>query len=46
MEIVPAGLSELLGNPDREKAERAMRAMLQMKKLDINELRRASGISE
>lgn len=44
--IVPAGLGELLGNPDREKAERAMRAMLKMKKLDINELRRASGISE
>ncbi|HEY2476223.1 MAG TPA: VOC family protein [Candidatus Cybelea sp.] len=39
--IVPEGLGELLGNPDREKAERAMRAMLEMGKLDINELRRA-----
>jgi predicted 3-demethylubiquinone-9 3-methyltransferase (glyoxalase superfamily) len=39
--IVPGGLGELLGNADREKAERAMRAMLQMSKLDINELRRA-----
>lgn len=39
--IVPAELGELLGNPDREKAERAMHAMLQMGKLDINELRRA-----
>jgi predicted 3-demethylubiquinone-9 3-methyltransferase (glyoxalase superfamily) len=39
--IVPLGLAELLGNPDREKAQRAMQAMLQMKKLDINALRRA-----
>jgi predicted 3-demethylubiquinone-9 3-methyltransferase (glyoxalase superfamily) len=39
--IVPQGLAELLGSPDREKAQRAMQAMLQMKKLDINELRRA-----
>jgi predicted 3-demethylubiquinone-9 3-methyltransferase (glyoxalase superfamily) len=39
--IVPQGLGDLLGDPDREKAQRAMEAMLQMKKLDINELRRA-----
>ncbi|MGB8909076.1 MAG: VOC family protein [Candidatus Cybelea sp.] len=39
--IVPRGLAELLGNPDREKAQRAMQAMLAMKKLDINALRRA-----
>lgn len=39
--IVPQGLAELLGAPDREKAQRAMQAMLAMKKLDINELRRA-----
>jgi predicted 3-demethylubiquinone-9 3-methyltransferase (glyoxalase superfamily) len=39
--IVPDGLVELLGDPDREKAQRAFRAMLQMKKLDIDELRRA-----
>jgi predicted 3-demethylubiquinone-9 3-methyltransferase (glyoxalase superfamily) len=39
--IVPQGLAELLGSPDREKAQRAMQAMLAMKKLDINALRRA-----
>jgi predicted 3-demethylubiquinone-9 3-methyltransferase (glyoxalase superfamily) len=39
--IVPQGLAELLGDPDREKAQRAMQAMLAMKKLDINALRRA-----
>jgi predicted 3-demethylubiquinone-9 3-methyltransferase (glyoxalase superfamily) len=39
--IVPKGLAELLADPDREKAQRAMQAMLAMKKLDINELRRA-----
>jgi predicted 3-demethylubiquinone-9 3-methyltransferase (glyoxalase superfamily) len=39
--IVPAGLGELLGSPDRERARRAMQAMLAMEKLDINELRRA-----
>jgi predicted 3-demethylubiquinone-9 3-methyltransferase (glyoxalase superfamily) len=39
--IVPAGLGELLGSGDFEKQQRAMKAMLQMEKLDINELRRA-----
>jgi predicted 3-demethylubiquinone-9 3-methyltransferase (glyoxalase superfamily) len=38
--IVPSGLVDLLGNPDREKAGRAMKAMMEMGKLDINELRR------
>lgn len=40
-QIVPAVLSELLGDPDREKADRVMQAMLKMVKLDIAELRRA-----
>ncbi|MGC1381875.1 MAG: VOC family protein [Candidatus Baltobacteraceae bacterium] len=39
--IVPSGLQELLGDPDPDRAQRAMRAMLAMKKLDIDELRRA-----
>lgn len=39
--IVPQGLGELIGSEDRERANRAMQAMLQMDKLDINELRRA-----
>ncbi|MGH7727463.1 MAG: VOC family protein [Vulcanimicrobiaceae bacterium] len=40
--IVPAGLGEVLGDPDPIKRERAMKAMLQMVKLDIDELRRAA----
>ena len=40
-QIVPAVLPELLSDPDPEKSERVMRAMLQMKKLDIEALRKA-----
>ena len=39
--IVPQGLGELLGSDDRDRAQRAMQTMLEMEKLDINELRRA-----
>jgi predicted 3-demethylubiquinone-9 3-methyltransferase (glyoxalase superfamily) len=42
-QIVPTILGELLGDPDREKADRAMQAMLKMKKLDIAALKRAYG---
>ena len=40
-QIIPTALSELLGDPDREKAGRAMQAMLQMKKIDIQGLQQA-----
>lgn len=40
-QIVPKQLGEFLSNPDREKAERAMQAMLQMKKIDIAKLKQA-----
>lgn len=40
-QVIPKGLSELLGDPDSEKSQRAMKAMLQMKKIDIGEIRRA-----
>ncbi len=40
-QIVPRALGEMLGDPDRAKAARAMQAMLGMKKLDIAALRRA-----
>lgn len=39
--IVPVGLSDCIAGPDPEKAQRAMKAMFQMQKLDIDALRRA-----
>ena len=41
-QIIPSGLNEALGNPDPQKAKRAMQAMLKMKKLDIAALKRAA----
>ena len=40
-QIVPTMLGEVLGNSDPEKAQKAMQAMLKMKKLDIKTLREA-----
>ena len=40
-QIIPNKLSELIGHPDREKAGRAIQAMLQMKKIDIATLQAA-----
>ncbi len=40
-QIVPKVLPRYLNDPDPEKSGRAMRAMLQMKKIDIAELKRA-----
>jgi predicted 3-demethylubiquinone-9 3-methyltransferase (glyoxalase superfamily) len=41
-QIVPRRLPELLGDPDREKAQRVMSAMMQMGKIDVAELERAA----
>jgi predicted 3-demethylubiquinone-9 3-methyltransferase (glyoxalase superfamily) len=41
-QIVPTALPELLGDPDPEKSQRAMQAMMGMRKLDIAALRRAA----
>jgi predicted 3-demethylubiquinone-9 3-methyltransferase (glyoxalase superfamily) len=41
-QIVPTRLIELLTDPDPEKAQRVMQAMLQMKKIDIATLERAA----
>ena len=41
-QIVPTALPELLSNPDPEMSQRVMEAMLQMKKIDIDELERAA----
>lgn len=40
-QIVPAVLGQMLSDPDAEKAQRVMHAMLQMGKIDIAELERA-----
>jgi len=40
-QVFPTRLPELLGNPDREKSQRVMAAMLKMKKIDVGELERA-----
>lgn len=39
-QIVPTMLSVLLSDPDRDKSQRVMKAMLGMKKIDIVELNR------
>jgi predicted 3-demethylubiquinone-9 3-methyltransferase (glyoxalase superfamily) len=41
-QIVPTALPELLADPDREKAQRVMQAMLTMKKIEIDALERAA----
>jgi predicted 3-demethylubiquinone-9 3-methyltransferase (glyoxalase superfamily) len=41
-QVVPTVLAELMSDPDREKADRVMEALLQMKKLDIETLKRAA----
>jgi predicted 3-demethylubiquinone-9 3-methyltransferase (glyoxalase superfamily) len=35
-------MDEMLSDPDRERGRRAMEAMLKMRKIDIEELRRAA----
>lgn len=40
-QIVPTALEQLMSDPDPKKTERVMRAMLQMKKLDIKGLKQA-----
>ena len=41
-QVVPTGMEELLADPDRTRAERAMKAMFGMRKLDIEALRKAA----
>ena len=40
-QVVPSVLAEMIQDPTSEPSQRAMQAMLQMKKIDIAELRRA-----
>ena len=41
-QVVPDGMDELFSDPDPERANRAMKAMLGMRKLDVEALRRAA----
>lgn len=41
-QIVPTRLEELLGDPDPERAARAMSAMLQMQKIDLDAIEKAA----
>ena len=41
-QVVPTALPELLGDPDPGRASRAMQAMLQMGKIDIEAMRKAA----
>ena len=41
-QIVPSVLPELLSDPDQEKSQRVMRAMLKMKRIEIDALERAA----
>ncbi len=41
-QVVPDGMAEALGNPDPAKAERAMKAMLGMSKIDLAAVRAAA----
>lgn len=40
-QVVPVALIEMIGDPDRARADRVMAALLKMKKLDIAALNRA-----
>lgn len=41
-QVVPSGMAEIVADPDPERAQRAVQAMLGMKKLDLAALRAAA----
>ena len=41
-QVIPVGMNELLSDPDQERAQRAMTAMLAMKKIDLAALQAAA----
>ncbi|HEV2685578.1 MAG TPA: VOC family protein, partial [Actinomycetota bacterium] len=41
-QVIPKALNELLGDPDEARAQRAMKAMLEMKKIDVAALHAAA----
>ncbi|MBA2322228.1 MAG: hypothetical protein H0V89_13870, partial [Deltaproteobacteria bacterium] len=40
-QVIPRQLPEMLASADREAAKRALEAMLEMTKIDVDELQRA-----
>ncbi|MEH7502012.1 VOC family protein [Neobacillus drentensis] len=40
-QVIPADLTEMVNSPDAEKSNRVMKAILQMKKIDIKTLKQA-----
>ncbi len=40
-QVIPAALNRLMSDPDKEKADRVLRAMMHMKKIDISKLQEA-----
>jgi len=42
-QVVPSDLPSVLGDPDPERANRAMQAMMTMKKLDLRAMKQAAG---
>ncbi len=45
-QIVPRRLTELLADPDRDRARRAFEAMMEMKRIDIAAIERAADGAE
>jgi predicted 3-demethylubiquinone-9 3-methyltransferase (glyoxalase superfamily) len=41
--VIPTPMIEMMNDPDPERSSRVMSAMMKMKKLDLDELRRARG---
>ena len=41
-QVTPTGIDELFSDPDPERAQRATQAMLQMRRIDVAEIRRAA----
>ena len=41
-QVVPSGMEEMLANPDKDSAKRAMQAMMRMRKIDLAALRDAA----
>jgi predicted 3-demethylubiquinone-9 3-methyltransferase (glyoxalase superfamily) len=41
-QVIPTGMEEVFADPDKERVDRAMKAMLDMRKIDVEALRSAA----